>query len=164
MPDTLDLSEITLDDLIDSVIHAHGFMPYKRDYFFLLETIWKEPFAGQYLLTFRHCYEMWYKPLTSAEILIESWDDHFINMDTYEKAGEPEGYVWGTNIIGAYPGFTQIINSAKVADWSKKLDKPMQEVQLEAEIFQFNFIFHDWKLKKLNDTTDTVKQFVFPLG
>lgn len=85
-------------------------------------------------------------------------------MDTFERAGEPEGYVWGTNIIGAYPGFGQVNNSAKADEWSKRLNRTMQEVQLEAEIFKFNFIFHNWTIKKLNDTTDTVKQFVFPLA
>jgi hypothetical protein len=164
MQDSIDLSVITLDDFIDSAILSHGFMAYKRDYYFHVETIWREPLAGQYILTFRHCYEMWYKPITGAETLLQSWDDHFIDMDTYEKAGAPEGYVWGTNMMGAYPGFTEVKDSIKAAEWTKRLHRPMMEVELEAEIFQFNFVFYDWTLKKLNDQTDTVSQFTFPLG
>jgi hypothetical protein len=163
MQDTLDLSSIILDDFIDCIIFSHGFTPYKRDYYFHIETIWKEPYAGQYILIFRHCYEMWYKPFTKPETLVESWEDHFINMDSYEKAGEPEGYVWGTNIICVYPGFTEIKESVKAAEWTKRLNIPMKEVQLEAEIFQFNFVYFDWTLKKINDINDTVSQFTFPL-
>lgn len=96
--------------------------------------------------------------------MLQSWDDVFIDFDKYEKAGGPEGYVWGSNHIGIYPGFTLVDNSSKAKDWSEKIGKPMQEVELEAEIFTMNFIFHDWSIKKLNDTTSLISQLVFPFG
>ena len=160
----LDLSDITLDDFIDTAILSHGFMPYKRDYYFHIEALWREPFAGQYLLLFRHCYDFNYNVFTGAETLLQSWDDLFIDFDKYEKAGGPEGYVWGSNHIGVYPGFSQVDNSKKAKEWSEQLGKPMIEVELEAEIFKMNFIFHNWTLKRLNNDTNLISQLVFPLN
>ncbi|MBC3540839.1 hypothetical protein ACFSC6_22130 [Rufibacter sediminis] len=159
-----DLSSITLDDFIDGAILSHGFLPYKRDYFFHIETLWREPLAGQYLLVFRHCYEMNFQIITGGETLLQSWDDCFTNMEEYEKAGEPEGYVWGTNWANAYPGFSVLENSRRAQDWALKLSKPMQEVQLEAEIMKFNFVFFDWTLKKLNNETGLISHVLFPFG
>ncbi|RYE58252.1 MAG: hypothetical protein EOP48_03965 [Sphingobacteriales bacterium] len=161
---TSDFSEITLDDFIDAAILSHGFMPYKRDYYFHIETLWKEPLAGQYLVLFRHCYEFNYRTFTGAETLLQSWDDLFIDFDKYEKAGGPEGYVWGSNHIGVYPGFTLVDNSVRANDWTEKLGKTMKEVELEAEIFKMNLVFHDWTIKKLNGKTNLISQLVFPLG
>ena len=87
----------------------------------------------------------------------------FIDFDKYEKAGGPEGYVWGSNHIGVYPGFSQVDNSKKAKEWSEQLGKPMIEVELEAEIFRMNFIFHNWTLKRLNNDTNLISQLVFPL-
>ena len=84
-------------------------------------------------------------------------------MEEYEKAGSPEGYVWGTNWMSAYPGFSLIKESPKAEQWSKILGRPMQEMQLEAEIFQFNFVFHDWAIKKINDETGLISKVLFPL-
>ena len=160
----MDLSNIALDDFSDTAILSHGFMPYKRDYYFHMETLWKKPLAGQYLVLFRHCYEFNYKTFTGAETLLQSWNDVFINFEEYEKAGGPEGYVWGSNHIGVYPGFTLVENSPKARDWSEKLGKPMKELELEAEIFKMNFIFYDWTIEKLNDNTTLISKFVFPFG
>ncbi len=159
-----DLSSIKLDDFIDTAILSHGFMPYKRDYYFHIETLWREPFAGQYLLLFRHCYEFNYITFTGEKTLLQSWDDLFIDFDKYEKAGGPEGYVWGSNHIGVYTGFSHVDNSQKAKDWSERLGKPMIEVELEAEIFKMDFILHDWTLKKLNGKTNLISQLVFPFG
>ena len=160
----VDLSGIPLDDLTDVAILAHGFTPYKRDYFFHIETLWKEPFAGQYIVLFRHCYEFTYSTVASGEILSQSWDELYIDFDEYLKAGEPEGYVWGTNHMNAYPGFMLIEKSKKANDWSIKLGKQMQEVEIEAEIFRMNLIFSDWILKRVNNQTNLISQILFPLN
>lgn len=159
----MDLSDITIDDFIDVAIMSHGFTPYKRDYFFFIETLWREPLAGQYLILFRHCYDFSYKTIASPDILKQSWDDLFIDFDKYIRAGEPEGYVWGTNHMNSYPGFTLIENSQKAIEWTNNLGKQMQELKVEAEIFKMNLIFHDWTIKKLNSDTNLVKQYIFPL-
>jgi hypothetical protein len=159
----LDLSGIALDDLIDSAILSHGFMPYKRDYYFHIETLWKAPLAGQYLVLFRHCYDFTYTTITGADTLIQSWDDLFIDFEKYEKAGAPEGYVWASNYIGSYPGFLKLDSSEKANEWTKKLGRQMNELEFEGEIFRMNLIYHDWTIKKLNGNTSLISQLIFPL-
>jgi hypothetical protein len=105
-----------------------------------------------------------YKTLGGREPLLESWDDCFINYKEWEKAGAPEGYVWGTNWANAYPGFSNVDNSPKAKEWTKKLDKEMRELLVETEIFQLNLIYHDWTIKKLNSDTKLISQVLFPLG
>jgi hypothetical protein len=157
-------SECSLDDFVDAGILAHGFTPYKRDYFFHIETLWKEPLAGQYLLLFRHCYEFDYNIVAEPKILTESWEDLFTDFEKYQAAGEPEGYVWGTNHMLAYPGFRLIQDSPRAAHWTARLGKQMQETCLEAEIFQMNLIFYDWTLTKINDETNLIRQIIFPIS
>lgn len=159
----LDLSGITLDSLMDSAVLSHGFMPYKRDYYFHIETLWNDPFSGQYLVLFKHCYDFSYKTFTGSETLFQSWDDLFIDSAKYEEAGSPEGYVWCTNYIGAYPGFTKISDSIKANEWTKKLGKPMNEVEFKGEIFKMNLVYHEWTIGKLNNNTNLISQFIFPL-
>jgi len=159
----LDLSGITLDSLMDSAVLSHGFMPYKRDYYFHIETLWHEPYLGQYLVLFKHCYDFSYKTFTGSETLIQSWDDLFIDYAKYEEAGTPEGYVWCSNHIGAYPGFRQIADSIMANRWTQKLGKPMNEVEFEGEIFKMNLIYHEWTIEKLNNNTSLISQILFPL-
>lgn len=159
-----DLTDITLVDLIDTAILAHGFTHYKRDYYFQIETMWqKENYAGQYLVCFKHCYDQTYQTLGGRETLLQSWDDCFINYQDWEKAGEPEGYVWGTNWANAYPGFSNVANSAKAKEWTDKLGIEMKELLVEAEIFKLNLVYHDWTIKKLNNDTGLISQVLFPL-
>jgi hypothetical protein len=162
--DNLDLSEFTLDDFVDVGILVHGFVPYKRDYFFHIETLWREPWAGQYVLLFRHCYEFNYSTVADPKVINESWDDAFIDFEKYQAAGEPEGYVWGTNHMLAYPGFRLVKDSQKAAVWSARLGKQMQETCLEAEIFQMSLVFYDWTLTKVNDQTNLIRQIIFPIS
>lgn len=163
MKDDLDLSEITLDDLIDIAILSHGFTPYKRDYFFHVETMWKDNFAGQYLIMFKHCYSLQYETIADEKILRQSWDESFIDFEEYLKAGEPEGYVWGTNWSNAYPGFSNLKDSEKAVKWTKDLGKEMKELLVESEIFKINLIYHNWTIEKLNEKTSLVTQAFFPL-
>lgn len=161
--DTIDLSKITLDDLTDVAILSHGFVPYKRDYYFCIETLWKDNFAGQYILVFRHCYNMAYKTITGAETLNLSWDDCFIDEQKWKENGEPGGYCWWTNFMNAYPGFSIVENSELAKKMSNEIGKEMKELQVEAEIFKINLIFHDWTIMKLNSETELIKQYHIPI-
>lgn len=159
-----DLTKITLEWFTDAAILAHGFAPYKRDYYFQIEVLWQlENYAGQYLVSFSHCYDLTYKTLAVPETLMQSWDDCFIHYKEWEKAGEPEGYVWGTNWANAFPGFSNVDNSPKAKEWTAKLGKEMKELLVETEIFQLNLIYHDWTIKKLNSDTKLISQVLFPI-
>jgi hypothetical protein len=157
------LSSLSLDDIYDVVIIAHGFKPYKREYYFQIETDWDDPQGGQYLLTFTHCYELRYEIAADVKILLQSWDDVFIDYEEHRKAGEPEGYVYGTNWSLAYPGFSLDKGSENGKRWSEKLNKSMQEATLETEIFKMNFVFHDWKITKTGDSNQLIKKVFFRL-
>ena len=93
MIENLDLSKIVLDDIIDVAIISHGFTPYKRDYYFHIETMWKDNYAGQYLILFKHCYDLSYETIADKSTLVQSWDDFFIDFEEFKNAGEPKGYV-----------------------------------------------------------------------
>ncbi len=160
-----DLSSIKLESFIDAAILTHGFTQYKRDYYFHIETLWqKENYAGQYIVYFKHCYDLTYESTGSRETLLKSWDDCFINYKDWEDVGEPEGYVWGTNWAIAYPGFSSIPNSIKAKKWTDKLGKEMQEVMVESEIFKINLIYQDWTIKKLNNDTNLISQVLSPFN
>ena len=83
MKDEIGLSNINLDDLIDVAILAHGFMPYKRDYYFHIETMWKDELAGQYIVIFKHCYSLNYETIADENLLNQSWDECFIDYNEY---------------------------------------------------------------------------------
>lgn len=159
-----DLSNVTFDDLLDSAILSHGFMPYMRDYFFLIETRWGGNFSGQYQLLFKYCYELSYKVIPDKDFIKESWDDLFTNFNEWEKANSPDGFVWGTNWSLAYPGFSLVEDSALAQKWSADLGKEMKEMEVETNAYKFNFIFHEWTLKKLNDNSDLINKVIIPLG
>jgi len=159
-----DLTRVDLEWLIDTAILAHGFTPYKRDDYFHIETAWQvENYAGQYLVCFTHCYDLTYKTLAVKDTLLASWDDCFIDYKEWEKAGEPKGYVWGTNWANAYPGFSNNDNSTKAKEWTERLGKVMKELSVKTEIFELNFVHHDWTIKKLNSDTKLISQVLFPL-
>ena len=161
---TPDLSNITLDSLIDTAILSHGFTPNKRDYYFHIEALWqKENYAGQYLVRFTHCYDLTYQTLGGTDFLKSSWDDCFSDYEEWIKAGEPPGYVWGTNWAIAYPGFSNVDLSNKSLEWSNRIGREMKELLVESEVYKINLIYHEWIIKKLNDETRLISQVLFTL-
>lgn len=155
--------DIKLDEIYDVAIIRHGFTDYVRDYQFYIEADWIDDLAGSYTLTFTHCYELTYKTLVTDDSLKESWDDLYTDFKTWEKNNEPEGIVWGTNWSLAYPGFEEIVNSEKAQNWSKRLDKKMKEVRLQANSFEISLIYENWRLEKINPDASTIKQVLLPI-
>ena len=160
----IDLSKTTFDDLLDCAILSHGFMPYMRDYCFIIETRWGEGYSGQYQLLFKHCYELKYKAVPSTEFIVKSWADLYTDFGEWEKAGSPEGFVWGANWSMSYPGFSLVEGSKLAGKWSAVLGKEMKEIEVETEAYKLNFIFHEWTLKKLNSNSDLINKAIKPLG
>ncbi len=156
--------DIKIDELYDMAILTHGFTSYNRDYFFHIEAnMWKDELKGQYMIYFVHCYDLSYQTLANSETLLQSWDECFIDFNEYLKAGEPEGFIWGTNWVNAYPGFSIVENSEKAELWTESLKKPMQELQVLSDVYKINLIFHDWKIVKINSQTDLINQAFFYL-
>ena len=159
----LDLSKFTLDDFLDCAILSHGFTNFQRDYYFHIEAGGSGEYSGQYLLRFKHCYELLYQAVVKPEFIKESWDDLYTDFDKWKEAGEPEGFVWGTNWSMCYPGFTMIENSELAKKWTELLGKEMKEVEIETEVYKMKFIYHDWTLKKLNNETGLISKAFHPL-
>jgi hypothetical protein len=93
----------------------------------------------------------------------KSWKDVFIDYQAWLAAGEPEGFVWGTNWSLAYPGLNYIQNSKLAVSWSEKLKKEMHEVTIETESFRIQLVFHDVKVEKLSSDAGVVNEVIFPL-
>jgi hypothetical protein len=92
-----------------------------------------------------------------------SWDDVFIDYAAWERAGNPGGYVWGTNWSLAYPGLEIIEPSAKAADWERRLGAPMYEVALKTERFWLTLIFHSLRTEQVDDDVELISRVIIPL-
>ncbi len=147
---------------IDVGVMSHGFADHGRDYEFVIEDcIGANP--GTYRLTFTHVVAMEYSTALSAPLWNEAWSDDFIDHECWEAAGEPPGYVFGTNWSNAYPGFAVISGSAGAAEWSLKLGRPMHAASLHTDRFKITLVYHHAVLTKLSDDAPTVSKVTFPL-
>ncbi|GAB4375773.1 MAG: hypothetical protein Kow00114_39120 [Kiloniellaceae bacterium] len=147
----------------DFGVMSHGFAKHGRDYVFIIEdSIGRDP--GTHRLTFTHVVSLKYETAQSDESWRQSWDEHFIDYDAYLEAGEPEGYVWGTNWSNAWPGVKAPESTPDSLRWSEKLGYPMFEMSLETDRFRISMIFHELRAEKLSSETATISQSVIPLG
>ena len=161
MDNQIEIKNLTLADLVDSNIISHGFVYYKRDYYFHIDTILQGDFAGEFLLLFKHCYELSYSINLDANILKQSWTDIYTNLKTLQDNGEPDGYPWAAG-LNAFPGFSIVQSSAKAKVWSDKLGQTMNELLVETN-FTLNLIFHSWILKKIDKPTDLLSYLTYPI-
>jgi hypothetical protein len=150
-------------DLVDVGIFRHGFMPYMRDYYLEYEVGGPTSHAGLYRCVFTHCVIAHIETRGDGELWRKSWDDVFIDYQTWLDAGEPDGLVWGTNWSLAYPGLEYIQNSKLAAKWSAKVNNEMHEVIIETEIFHIQLVFHDVKVVKLSSDVEVINKVIFPL-
>ena len=155
------LKNLTLADLVDSNIISHGFVYYKRDYYFHIDTILQGDFAGQFVLLFKHCYELNYLTNLNENILKNSWSDIYTNLKSLQDNREPDGYAWAAG-LNAFPGFSVVQNSAKAHEWTNKLGQAMNELLVETD-FTLNLIFHSWTLKKIHTTADLLNYLTYPV-
>lgn len=155
------INSLTLADLVDSNIISHGFVYYKRDYYFHIDTILQGDFAGEFLLLFKHCYELNYSTNLDTNILKQSWSDIYTNLKTFQDNGEPNGYAWAAG-LNAFHGFSIIQNSAKAQAWSDKLGQTMNELLVETD-FTLGLIFHSWTLKRIDNSAELLNYLTYPI-
>jgi hypothetical protein len=143
----------------DFAVIEHGFLSHGRDYTILAETnMGREP--GRHLLQFTHVVQATCTTELRPEIWRDSWTEEFVDYGAWEAAGEPEGYVWGTNWSLAWPGLKAVEPSMAAQSWAKQLEKEMFEVQLRTDKFCLNLIFHSLRTQKIDDDVDTISQAV----
>lgn len=145
-----------------AVLH-HGFEPHGRDYSLVLQipTVFKGP--GTYKLTFTHVPDLKYETRVSDDSWQGSWEDTFIDYQVWTDAGEPSGYVWGTNWSDGYPGLSIVENSPNAERWSKRIGKPYFEAELKTDRFQISIIYHDVHGKRLSDDASLMDRVVVPV-
>src|SRR3954449_12756887 len=86
---------------LDFAVLGHGLAPYGRDYIWIIQDcIGSDP--GTHEVTFTHCVKFDYETRVRDDVWPRSWTDEFIDYEGWQKAGEPDGYVWGTNWSNAY--------------------------------------------------------------
>jgi hypothetical protein len=146
----------------DFTILSHGFLPHGRDYALLIEDyIGHDP--GRHELIFTHCVALDYETRVAEDIWFRSWLDDFTDYARWKAAGEPDGFVWGTNWSVAYPGLSIIEDSPLAEKWSKRVGHPFFEVTLETDRFFLRIVFHDLRHSKISDGTSTISKTIFPL-
>ncbi|HEX7555638.1 MAG TPA: hypothetical protein VF338_03360 [Leptolinea sp.] len=149
--------------LIDVALFKHGFMPYMRDYFLEYESGGIAPYAGLYLCLFTHCVVANLETRVGDEIWQNSWSDVYLDFDKWVEAGEPNGFVWGTNWSLTYPGLEYMKESNLATRWSIKLKKEMHEIIIQTESIQIQLIFHDVIVKKLSSDVTVIDKVIFPM-
>ena len=155
------LKTATLDWLpeLDFGVMSHGFAPHGRDYVFIIEIGRR----GTFELILTHVVEMHYETRVRDDVWPRSWDDVLTDYAAWEAAGEPDGYVWGTNWSLAYPGLFVAEDDATVADWSERLGRQMYAMGVETDRFKISLIFHDVQHRKLSDEAATVGRVLIPI-
>lgn len=147
----------------DVGILRHGFADHGRDYVFVVENSF--PIGrGNYELTFTHVVQLKYLTAVSDDVWRRSWNDHFISYHDWEAAGEPDGYLFGTNWSLACPGFEALECDPDAEVWSERLQQPMFAAKLETDRFRIDLIFRDVRLKQLNEEAPRVSRVIIPIS
>jgi hypothetical protein len=147
---------------VDFAVLKHGWPEHGRDYVVVVQdSLGGDP--GTHMLIFTHCVQLDYVTRVPGELWRDSWSDEFLDYSAWERAGEPEGYVWGTNWSNAYPGLKAVKDSAPARAWSKSAGKPFHEITLETDRFFMRLVFHSIRTSKLSDDTETISRTILPL-
>jgi hypothetical protein len=147
---------------LDFALFGHGFQKHGRDYVWhIQDCLGGNP--GEHEIVFTHCVQADCQTRVQDTVWPKSWDDVFLNYEMWKGAGEPEGYVWGTNWSNAYPGLTIVENSDMAIGWTKRIGKPFYEITLETDRFFIRLIFHDIRYRKLSESTETISAVTIPL-
>jgi hypothetical protein len=148
---------------VDVAVLGHGFAAHGRDYSFVLQdAVGPEP--GTFELIFTHVVQLNYETRVRDDGWRDSWDDRFTDYARWEAAGEPDGYVWGTNWSMADPGFEAPDIAPAARDWSRRLGKAMHQMSLETNQFRIELVFHEVRVRRISDDTSTVSQVIIPAG
>lgn len=155
----------TLDEfpIFDVAILAHGFAPHGRDYLLLTEANWADGRAGQYEYRFSHVVAQSLETRVRDDVWRDSWDDVFTDYAEWERAGNPNGYVWGTCWSLAYPGQKVTTSSPRAEEWSGRVGREMVELSVETDRFLLTLVFHQVHVRKLNDDRGLIDRATIPL-
>jgi len=144
---------------IDFGVMNHGFADHGRDYIFIIEIA----SGGTFELLFTHVVQLDYQTRVADEVWQRSWADEFTSYQAWEAAGEPDGYVFGTNWSLAYPGVTAMDEHSDAVSWSRRLNQPMHAAQVETDRFSILLVYSGVRLRRLSAENSTVSKVIIPL-
>ena len=147
---------------VDFGVMGHGWAMHGRDYLIVVQDMLGSN-PGTHELTFTHCVRLDFETRVRDDVWPRSWSDEFLEYQRWVAAGEPDGYVWGTNWSNAYPGLEARADSRAAAEWANRLGKDMSEATVETDRFHLRLIFHSVSWRKLGDDIDTISQVHIPL-
>lgn len=93
-----------------------------------------------------------------------SWADVYTDYAAWQKAGEPDGYVWGVNWSLAYPGLVAHKSSERAITWTRRVGHPMFEASLTTNQFALSVIFHSLRTTRIDDQTALISRVIIPLN
>lgn len=142
----------------DFAVLRHGFADHGRDYAFIVQT------GGTYELVLTHVVEMHYETRVRDDVWPESWDDRLTDWAEWQAAGQPDGYVWGSNWSLAYPGLEVPDHDPAAAKWAERLGKRMHAMAIETDRFRISMVFHEVRSKKISDDNSILDRVLIPLS
>jgi hypothetical protein len=146
----------------DFAVLDHGLASHGRDYVVTVQDcLGRDP--GTYRLEFTHCVYAQYTTRVRDDVWPVSWGDEFTNYESWLLAGQPGGYVWGTNWSNAHPGIQAVCESMIAAEWSTRIGKRMYEATIETERFLLRVVFHSIRWRKLSNETRPLSDTIIPL-
>ena len=144
---------------MDFAVLGHRFASHGRDYEILVQD-YMGASPGTHVLTFTHTVVAECETRVADFVWPMSWTDEFTDYERWTEAGEPGGYVWGTNWSLAYPGIWAVSDSERALDWSERIGRAMFECGLETDRFFLRLIFHSINTRKISDDTNTVSSVI----
>ncbi|MGO4724003.1 MULTISPECIES: YxiG-like protein [unclassified Inquilinus] len=142
---------------LDFAVLRHGFAPHGRDYVFLIQDG-----LGSHELTLTHVVHFRYETRVRDAVWLQSWSDEFLNYEVWRSAGEPDGYIWGTEWSLAYPGISLPTTSEEAEEWSRRLHRPMHPFLIETDRFLINLVFSDVHFVKQSNDTSLIQRVIIP--
>jgi hypothetical protein len=147
---------LTGHPLFDQAVVQHGFTRHLRDYDVIVDRVASLPKSAfdaasdrhSYVearcrYRFTHCVGATVETKLTDETWRVSWDDHFIDLGAWKRAGEPEGFIFGVQCADAYPGGRLVHESALACDWSGRLGHQIHEAVIETNTCALRLVFHD---------------------
>lgn len=134
----------------------HGFADFMRDYdlYVYATSDRRTGVAPEYLrYRFTHCVRATVSTAVRRDVWPRSVGDEFIDYDRWVGAGEPEGYVWGVNWQGLYPGMRLMPESDESREWSARLGLPVREVLIETNAHHISLVFSDLRVSVIDPGT-----------
>ncbi|WP_369374454.1 hypothetical protein AB1046_08955 [Promicromonospora sp. Populi] len=142
----------SFDEILDQALIFHGFADHMRDYdLYVYATA--DPRTGispEHLrYRFTHCV----RATVTTAVRHDSWavslGDEFTDFSEWERAGEPDGYVWGVRWQALYPGIRLLPESTEAGHWSSELGVPFHTARVETNAHDIELVFSDLRIDQI---------------